>query len=57
MFRDFFSHFLRDGWTGREIGQRVCCVFFGVNGLPHGVGEQRMSEGGMGEERVFGFVL
>ncbi|TQD83244.1 hypothetical protein C1H46_031207 [Malus baccata] len=32
-------------------------AFFGVNGLPHRVGEQRMSGGGMGEERVFSFVI
>ncbi|TQD85325.1 hypothetical protein C1H46_029124 [Malus baccata] len=30
MFGDFFSHFLRDGWAGRERerGQRACCAFF-----------------------------
>ncbi|TQD86021.1 hypothetical protein C1H46_028407 [Malus baccata] len=40
-----------------ERGQRACSAFFGVNGLPHEVAEQRISKGGMGEERVFSFVL
>ncbi|KAM2851806.1 hypothetical protein PS2_027877 [Malus domestica] len=26
MFRDFFPHFLRDGWTGRERAESMLCV-------------------------------
>ncbi|TQD98698.1 hypothetical protein C1H46_015691 [Malus baccata] len=37
---------------GEREGREHALHFFGVNGLPHGI-----SEGGMGEERIFSFVL